>query len=227
MAILQESIGLTNEDLRKIRLMRPGTAIDLQVAALGLIKRIRTEFVGMDGTRCMIIRFPDESKWGNLRDFIFSDKNLVIRYILEDETGEIIAFKVKVILILTKPSHLIFTSFPLSIQSHDLRAEPRAQTRASVNLRNDKNNMDIAQCLVRDISLKGCRISVDRSSPGRPMLKQQITMEFNDAEGNALLLKGTVMNSKSDEVTVYFGIKFDTPEAEVGQLLQKMMLVVS
>ncbi|WP_340678735.1 flagellar brake protein [Paraglaciecola sp.] len=227
MAILQDIKGLTNEDLRKIRLMRPGTSIDLQVSSASMTKRVRTEFVGMDGTRCMIIRFPDESKWGSLRDSIFTDKNLVIRYILEDDAGEIIAFKVKVTLILTKPSHLIFTSFPLSIQSHDLRAEPRAQTRTAVTLRNAENNLDIAQCLVRDISLKGCRISIERTSVTRPNLKQDVVMIFTDAAGDELLLKGAVMNSKSDEVTVYFGIKFETPEEEVGHLLQKMMLATS
>jgi len=227
MAILQDTSGLTNEDLRKIRLMRPGTPIDLQVSSASNTKRVRTEFVGMDGTRCMIIRFPDESKWGSLRESIFTDKHLIIRYILEDDAGEIIAFKVKVTLILTKPSHLIFTSFPLSIQSHDLRAEPRAQTRTSVILRNAENNMDITQCLVRDISLKGCRISIERTSVSRPNLKQDVVMKFTDANGEELLLKGTVMNSKTDEVTVYFGIKFETPEDEVGHLLHKMMLATS
>jgi hypothetical protein len=227
MAILQDTIGLTNEDLRKIRLMRPGTSIDLQVSSASMTKRVRTEFVGMDGTRCMIIRFPDESKWGSLRDAIFTDKNLVIRYILEDDAGEIIGFKVKVTLILTKPSHLIFTSFPLSIQSHDLRAEPRAQTRTAVTLRNAENNMDITQCLVRDISLKGCRISIARTSETRPSLKQNVVMKFKDAEGEDLLLKGTVMNSKFDEVTVYFGIKFETPEKDVAILLHKMMLATN
>ncbi|KXI30733.1 PilZ domain-containing protein [Paraglaciecola hydrolytica] len=227
MAIVQDTVGLTNEDFRKIRLMRPGTAIDLQVSSANMIKRVRTEFVGMDGTRCMIIRFPDESKWGSLRDSIFTDQNLVIRYILEDETGEIIAFKVKITLILTKPSHLIFTSFPLSIQSHDLRAEPRAQTRAAVTLIDADKKKDICQCLVRDISLKGCRISIDKSSESRPLLKQNVIMKFKDAAGNNLLLKGSVMNSKFDEVTVYFGIKFQNTEEEVGLLLQKMMLVTS
>ncbi len=99
MTILQESFGLTNEDLRKIRFMRPGRPLDLQLTTATTVKRVRTEFVGMDGTRCMIFRYPDEGKWGSLGDGIFKDKAVVARYILEDDTGEIIAFKVKVILV--------------------------------------------------------------------------------------------------------------------------------
>lgn len=224
MAILQQ-VGLTNEDLRKIRSMRPGTPIDLQVTSATYTKRVRTEFVGMDGTRCMIIRFPDETKWGGLRDAIFTDNNLVIRYILEDDTGEIIAFKVKVILVLTKPSHLIFTSFPLAIQSHDLRAEPRAQTSISVVLKESQSGAEITTCLVKDISLKGCRVSIEKRAVSRPALKQQVLMPFVDSMQNEHILKGTIMNSKSDEVMLYFGIKFETPEVEVEKLLQKMMLL--
>jgi hypothetical protein len=224
MANLHEQLGLSNEDLRKIRSMRPGTPIDLQITSVSTTKRVRSEFVGMDGTRCVIIRFPDENKWGSLRDFIFTDNNLVVRYILEDETGEIIAFKVKVTLILSKPSHLIFTTFPLAIQSHDLRSEPRAQTRMAVTLCEIKGSREICSCIVRDISLKGCRISVERTIKQRPALKQNVLMSFKDAFGNEFLLSGTVMNAKSDEVVFYYGLKFESSEEEVGQLLQKVML---
>ncbi|MGO4893626.1 flagellar brake domain-containing protein [Flavobacterium sp. W21_SRS_FM6] len=223
MSNLHEQVGLSNEDLRKIRSMRPGTPIDLQITSASTTKRVRSEFVGMDGTRCVIIRFPDESKWGSLRDFIYTDNSLVVRYILEDETGEIIAFKVRVTLILSKPSHLIFTTFPLSIQSHDLRSEPRAQTRMAVTLIDTQHNAELCVCIVRDISLKGCRISIERSVKSRPSIKQNVEMQFKDANGNAFLLKGSVMNAKSDEVWFYYGLKFDTPE-EVTQLLQKLML---
>lgn len=162
MAILQEKFGLTNEDLRKIRSMRPGRPVDLQLTTVSTTKRVRTEFVGMDGTRCMIFKYPDEGKWGPLADGIFKDKAIVARYILEDDTGEIIAFKVKVILVATKPSHLIFTSFPLSIQSHDLRVEPRAQTRIATTLVDELSDSVICDSVVLDISVHGCRMSIDK-----------------------------------------------------------------
>ena len=81
MAILQEKVGLTNEDLRKLRLMRPGRPLDLQLTTATTTKRVRTEFVGMDGTRCMIFKYPDEGKWGSLGDGIFKDKTMIARYI--------------------------------------------------------------------------------------------------------------------------------------------------
>jgi hypothetical protein len=226
MAILQEKVGLTNEDLRKLRSMRPGRPLDLQLTTATTTKRVRTEFVGMDGSRCMIFRYPDEGKWGSLADGIFKDKAMIARYILEDDTGEIIAFKVKVISVTTKPSHLIFTSFPLSIQTHDLRAEPRSQTRIASRMLDAKSDLVICDSVVLDISVNGCRMSVDKvGSDTKPKLKQVVKMYFAASKDKKTFLTGTVMNSKSDEVSMYYGVKFETPEEEVNQLLQDLMLV--
>lgn len=228
MAILQEKFGLTNEDLKKIRSMRPGRSLDLQLTTATTVKRVKTEFVGIDGTRCMIFRYPDEGKWGSLGDGIFKDKAMVVRYILEDDTGEIIAFKVKVILVSTKPSHLIFTSFPLAIQRHDLRAEPRAQTRIATSMFDANSDLVICDSVVLDISLNGCRMSIDKGLvDANPKLKQVVKMYFAASKNKHTFLTGTIMNSKSDEVSLYYGVKFDSPKEEVNQLLQELMLMLS
>jgi len=226
MAILQEKVGLTNEDLRKIRSMRPGRPLDLQLTTVSTTKRVRTEFVGMDGTRCMIFRFPDEGKWGSLGDGIFKDKAMIARYILEDDTGEIIAFKVKVILVATKPSHLIFTSFPLSIQRHDLRSEARVQTQIASSIFDAQTDSALCDSVVLDISVNGCQMRIGKGSSAlKPKLKQVVKMFFAASKDKNTFLTGTIMNSKFDEVSMYYGVKFETPEGEVNQLLQDLMLV--
>jgi len=226
MAILQEKVGLTNEDLRKVRSMRPGRPLDLQLSTVATTKRVKTEFVGMDGTRCMIFKYPDEGKWGSLGDGIFKDKTMIARYILEDDTGEIIAFKVKVILVTTKPSHLIFTSFPLIIQRHDLRIEPRSQIRIVASMFDAQSDLTICNSVVLDISINGCRISIDKGGKdSKPKLKQVVKMYFASSKDKKMFLTGTIMNSKSDEVSLYYGVKFDTSEVEVNQLLQDLMLL--
>ncbi|MFT2092587.1 flagellar brake domain-containing protein [Paraglaciecola sp. 2405UD69-4] len=227
MAILTEKIGITNEDLRKIRSMRPGQPVDLQVTTASTTKRVKTEFVGIDGTRSLIVRYPDESKWGSLGDAIFKDKSLIMRYILEDETGEIIAFKVNVVLVLTKPSHLIFTSFPLAIQSHDLRSEKRAQTRIVTKVTDVETKENICEVIVIDISVHGCRIKVDKKFVSNKLrLRERINLEFTNADNKKVDLVGVIMNFKYDEVNFYCGIKFETEEQVVEQLLKGLMLAL-
>lgn len=225
MAILQEKFGLSNEDLKKIRSMRPGRPLDLQLTTTTTVKRVRTEFVGMDGTRCIIFKYPDEGKWGSLGDGISKDKTVVARYILEDDTGEIIAFKVKVLLVSTKPSHLIFTSFPLAIQIHNLRADPRVQTRIATNIFDVNSDLVICDSVVIDISINGCQISIDKGVDAtKPKLLQAVKMFFAVSKSKNVLLKGTIMNCKSDEVSLYYGVKFESSNEEVNQLMQDLML---
>lgn len=226
MAILKEKVGLTNEDLRKLRAMRPGMPLDLQVRSPNATKRVKTEFIGMDGTRSLIIKFPDEAKWGNLRDAIYPDNDMVVRYILEDATGEVIAFKVKITLVLSKPGNYVFTTFPLSIQSHGLRSEQRSQTQIPVQVAPKELVSDALGGQILDISNSGCRLGVGRKTQKqRYTTKQSIIISLKASDGHQEQLTGTVMNARSDEVTNFYGVKFEASEAVVGSLLNRLMIL--
>jgi hypothetical protein len=87
---------------------------------------------------------------------LYINNTIIVRYIPEDETGEVIAFKVKIVVAINSPSKLIFTLFPQSMQIHGLRAQPRSQTSIAALL-NDGDELNyIVPCLVRDISNQGC-----------------------------------------------------------------------
>lgn len=225
MAILKEKVGLSNEDMRKLRSMRPGMPLDLQVVSPTATKRVRTEFIGMDGVRCLILRFPDEGKWGNLRDAIYPDNNMVVRYILEDETGEIVAFKVKITLVLSKPGNYVFTTFPLSIQSHGLRSEQRSQTSVPVKILNATDDSLINNGLIIDLSSSGCRLSIKRKEQKtRLAAKDSIKMQISTSANQHETLMGIIMNSRSDDVDHYYGIKFDASEGAVEALLSQLLI---
>ena len=226
MAILREKVGITNEDIRKIRSMRPGRILDLQVSTNAGIKRVKTEFIGLDNRKCLIIKFPDESKWGGLRDAIYKNASLVMRYILEDETGEIIAFKVKVLLVATTPSDLIFTSFPLALQSIGLRAEERTQTNISISISNESGARLVSAARIIDISTQGCRIKIEKVDVSEKIpLGSTLTLGFSHNALSSKVLVGKIMSLKSDEVSWFFGMKFDTPESQVTQLLKDIMVL--
>ncbi|GAC14229.1 PilZ domain-containing protein [Aliiglaciecola lipolytica] len=225
MAILKEKVGLTREDLRKLRAMRPGLSLDLQVMAASGIKRIKTEFIGMDGTRSLIIKFPDEARWGSLRDAIYADSMLVVRYIHEEDAGEVVAFKVKTNVILSKPANYIFTSFPLSLQCHALRSEQRAQAHVFVTVVETQTDVMLFDGMIVDLSLSGCRVSVDRKLVKQKLeLKQHITLAVKNPDGKISELIGVVMNQKVDETRFYFGVKFEASEKVVEGLLHQLMI---
>ncbi len=225
MAILKEKVGITKRDLVKLRAMRPGMALDLQLVAPNGIKRVKTEFIGMDGMRCLIIKFPDESRWGNLRDAIYADNSMVVRYILEEDAGEVVAFKVKINLVLSRPGNYIFTGFPLSIQCHALRSEERAQAHVPVSVRDSSTTEELCDGMIVDLSLSGCRVSLDRGSLKEKLPQQaQITLNVRLPDGNYTELTGKVMNQKVEPLKHFLGIKFDAEEGVVGDLLHQLML---
>jgi hypothetical protein len=225
MAILTEKVGLSNADMRKIRSMRPGMPLDLQVVSPNSTKRVRTEFIGMDGIRALIIKFPDEAKWGNLRDAIYADNSMVVRYILEDGTGEIIAFKVKITLVLSKPGNYVFTTFPLSMQSHELRSEQRAQTQVPASLLQIENDQLLGKAHILDLSSSGCRLGIRRQAlKARLLPKHKIKLQVRTAPNHHETLIGTVMNAKNDEVDQYYGIKFEASEKIVEGLISQLLI---
>ena len=225
MAILKEKVGLSNEDIRKLRSMRPGMPLDLQVVSPTATKRVRTEFIGMEGTRCLIIKFPDETKWGNLRDAIYPDNSMVVRYILEDETGEIVAFKVKITLVLSKPGNYVFTTFPLSLQSHELRSEQRSQTQVPVTVFDQNTDTLLSKGVLMDLSNSGCRVGTDRKTQKVAISnKQKIKIAISLADNKSKSLSGTVMNARNDGVQNFYGVKFEESESEVEALLAQLLL---
>jgi|TARA_R110000744_G_scaffold141553_1_gene252984 hypothetical protein len=205
--------------------MRPGMIVDLQIHSPTLKRRVKTEFVGIDGSRNLIFRFPDKNKWAGLDGAIYMNNTMIVRCILEDETGEIVAFKVKIIIVITRPSKLVFTSFPESIQSHGLRAEQRAQTRIAALLIDSQERSHIVPCLVRDISNQGCMISIGRDAKGvKPNVDQELELLIPNSEGDDISLSGHVRNKKEDDTRHYFGIQFCDDENDVAKLLTQLLI---
>ncbi len=225
MAILNEKVGLSNSDLRKLRSMRPGMVLDIQVKSPTAAKRVRTEFVGMDGTRCIILRYPDEGKWGNLKDAIYADNSMIVRFILEDETGEVIAFKSRILLVATKPTQLVFVTFPMAIQNQGLRSDKRTSTRTPVELSDGENGAPLFDALVLDISASGCRVGVKRSVQGGVKLTgKHLLLSIRPVKDNVYRLKGQVMNHKADEEYNYYGIKFEQGDEQIAPLLSEILI---
>lgn len=69
-------------------------------------------------------------------------------------------------------------------------------------------------------------MSIAKGGDGpKPKLRQFVKLVFAASNDMKIILTGTIMNSKSDEVSVYYGVKFETPEEEVNKLLKDIMLL--
>lgn len=221
----REITGLSVEDVQKIRLLKPGMSVDMQVVAETVGKRVKSDFIGMDGTNVLIFRFPDESKWGDTSDELTVDTGVIIRFLLEEDEGQVVAFKSRITFILREPVPLLFVTFPAFIQSQSLRSEVRAKIRISVSIFSANTQETLAMGTLVDMSIGGCRFITQRAEC-KKIQCQNIIIRLNGQTAERFELQGLIVNVKRDAVYYSYGVKFTTSEVEVGQLLNRLMLEV-
>ena len=126
---------ISADGLMSLRTLDPGDIVDLQISMPAAPKRVKTEYVGMLVDECLLFHIPTSAKWITIRDALTVGNDIVVRSVLEGSAGQVIAFRVKVLKLISKPSGLLVTSFPKRIESIGLRAAKRAQLGIAVNLK--------------------------------------------------------------------------------------------
>lgn len=229
MAILASKQKLSSADANKLRTLKPGMAVDFQLTFPNTTKRVRSEFIGADGRKILIFKFPDETKYGPLRDGLYTDAQMVVRLVIE-ESGEIIAFKGKVRAITMSPVHAVWVSFPDAVQIQNLRAEKRAQIRVPCELNGLKSTISpehkkrLALGVILDISASGCRVGAVRKTKDKiedKLINLHIKGPGVDSDFN---IKSEIMNVRMDEVNFYYGLRFDEENKYVDVLLERLMV---
>ncbi|MCC2604240.1 flagellar brake domain-containing protein [Planctobacterium marinum] len=229
MAILASRQKLSSADVNKLRSLKPGLPVDFQLSFPNTVKRVRSEFIGADGRKTLIFKFPDEKKYGPLRDGLYVDGQVIVRLVLED-SGEIVAFKAKVKAITMSPIHAVWVNFPEAVQVQGLRAEKRTQIRVPCELNavqskiSDEHKSRLGEGMILDISGSGCRVGVTRK--GREKIEDKQIMLTISAPGNQedFKFRSEVMNVRMDELYFYYGLRFEEKNHYTEALLERLMV---
>ena len=149
-AVTQANVSLTREHIECLKALVPGTSVDLQVSTPTSPKRLKTQYAGMLMSQCVILQMPSEAKFGMVRDLLNTDVDVVVRYVLEGSAGQVIAFKAKVIRVLSKPIPMLLLTFPNVVQTMGLRAEKRLPPGivSTINVKTEENEHQINGLIV-------------------------------------------------------------------------------
>jgi len=220
------SVQLNREDVENLRSLTPGTVVDLQVTTPTAPKRVRTAYVGMELPNCMIYQIPTSAKWISVRDLLTVGNDLVVRYVLEGEAGQVIAFRVKVLKLLAKPSGLLITSFPTKIESIGLRAKKRAQPGIAVNVTSEAfPSSEKVTGIIVDISSNGCRIALP-VRPEWPVMIDETPLNLAySTDGEETVINATVKNHRPESDFIYYGLEFESDDESVITLLSRHTLI--
>ncbi|WP_100657412.1 PilZ domain-containing protein [Alteromonas flava] len=221
--------GISADDLASLRALQPGSIVDLQVSTPTSPKRVKTTYVGMDYPRSLIFQFPNMKKYGVMKDVLYPENTVIIRYVLEGQNGQVIAFKAKINHIQSQPGALFFTTFPRSLQSLGLRSEKRASPgiAAELTLAEQGNALNT---LIVDVSQSGCRIALAQAllddMPADAIEPEQPVTLCVDLSEKTVILEGIIRNSKADDGYVFLGIQFATANNDVDILLKRHIINV-
>ena len=175
---------------------------------------------------CLLFHIPTSAKWITVRDALTVGNDVVVRSVLEGDTGQVIAFKVKVLKLLSKPSGLLVTTFPKRIESIGLRSVKRAQLGVSVTLEADVYPSDEnVTGIIIDLSEKGSKVAL-QVKPNWPIMIDESEVKINYLlDGKEVALTARVKNHKIENDVVYYGLAFTCDETLIKTMLSRPTLL--
>lgn len=211
--------------------LTPGKVIDLQLGS-PLQVRIKPTVIGVDLGNYLLLKFPAKLYISDYKDVLVNGGNVIVRYIVEGEHGECVAFSTTIKHVVSVPERLIFLNYPSKIEKRQLRTTQREKThiptQISLNRKENKLTGTTINGYVVDISANGCLFSFKSNGSQtengvkKCLIHISITMAGQD---EPLLISGHVKNNRIDNDQVLVGIMFDeTSLKKVALLLDDMAI---
>lgn len=217
---------ISKADINALLCLLPSTEADLQVIAQAQPIRLKTTYFGTDGEHCLFFRYPASTELVNTTLLIEPDTQIIIRYILDEPHGEVVAFKVRVLKVMHSPLAMLITTFPNALQKLGLRTQKRAISGVPVDIvLTEQDNKEI-EGLIVDISQNGCKLLI----PFKTILQviedgETITLCVEMSE-RTLLLNAKVKNCRIEKNYQAYGVQFDDADNQLERLLERYMITL-
>jgi c-di-GMP-binding flagellar brake protein YcgR len=184
-----------------------GTTLQFQLGWKGRELKAAGALVGMVAEEFLIIRVPAIP--GILSRLREGDP-IVVRYVY---SGNVYGFTSKVLTCIQKPALIVFTEYPTSVESMNLRKARRMECLfpAVVDMQGRGH-----KAVIVDISIGGCRICLENESGDSSSIDVQQTIGisfFLTGTTEEQVINGKIQNIKKDDKRTEMGIQFD-PENE-------------
>lgn len=148
------------DELKKIFELPVGARVEVQVNKTSVPLRFQTEFVGISKRRWFIVAMPDARRFGDMRDAIYDGVAVVVRFVLEGDLGEVLAFRSDIEFIINHPTKLLFIDMPQIVESRPIRSDKRFETRLPVTITKLAGGPTDHKGLVLDLSMSGCQLVI-------------------------------------------------------------------
>ncbi|MAO66967.1 MULTISPECIES: flagellar brake protein [Idiomarina] len=212
----------------KLTYLRPGDMIDVEFAAATKV-RTKLQLVGFDTGNYLLLKQPNPRIDGSYADVLFEGNPVIVRLVLEGETGECIAFKTNIRAVSNIPFRLLYLDYPKQVENRALRAQKRVRTHIPVDVTADNSQTDsrkkLASGVVVDISSAGCRILFKAQSEGSNVTHMNIKISIGSGSQKDLLtLSGQIMNQRKERGMISVGVRFTDDEAHINNVFDHLLI---
>lgn len=218
--------SISKADINALLRLLPSTPADMQLIAQAQPVKLKTTYFGTDGEQCLFFQYPPSTELVNTTQLIAADNQLVIRYLLDEPFGEVIAFKVRVLRVINSPLPMLITTFPTSLQKLGLRAQKRSISGVPTDVLLDQQENRELEGLIIDVSKSGCKLLIPYATTLQLIdINENLTLCVEISE-RTLLLAGQVKNVKIENTYQAYGIKFDDVNNQLERLLERYVITL-
>lgn len=196
----------------------PGKIIDIQFTN-PLTVRFKLTLIGYEAGKYLILKYPPKAKNSQYSDVLKEGNGAIVRYIVEGERGECVAFSTTILAIAVRPEKLIYLAYPKQIESRQLREVNRLQTHipAKISINKDQNydSENLLQGIIIDISTTGCRFTVHVNSGFLALKKRQVFVHLlSPIDNESVVISAHIRNNQMQGNRLNVGIEFAESEQQ-------------
>jgi hypothetical protein len=193
--------------------LMPGKIMDVQINSPCLV-RLKLPLIGYELGKYLILKYPASFSTQEYADVLQEGNTVVVRYILEGEKGECVAFSTTIRAITTIHEKLIFLNYPKKVENRQLRSAQRQQSHipAKIEMTADDGKVigGSVAGVIKDISDKGCQFSFKSAGANKQARKANVLLSiFYGTNAEAVQVKAIVRNSRNEHGVIYVGIQFE------------------
>ncbi|MFO6423749.1 flagellar brake domain-containing protein [Motilimonas sp. KMU-193] len=208
----------------QLNFLRPGMMLHVEaVTPAGVRSKMKLALIGYQAQDFLLLQYPDPKRWGDKFDMLREGYDIIVRVLIEDQLGSVMAFKCQVITTVSRPTKMLVISYPRLVQRQPLRTERRLPTKLAAKVR---YGTQMLSGQVIDISPHGCRVRLVDPVKNSAFKGQQMTIMVENANKSELFkLLGVVCNQKEESGLWSIGIKLDHSVSQnVEQIFEKMLI---
>jgi c-di-GMP-binding flagellar brake protein YcgR len=197
-----------------------GTHVELELE--GVTAKMKSYCAGALPEDCLIFKYPDAADLGPVNQKLREGNKITVRYA---DRGNVFAFQSELLGFVTAPVKLIFVAYPVTIVRHSLRKVQRVDYPlfAEVDINNEQ-----FEGLIKDISARGCRLSIVASSSSQtlPSIKVEQTLSVRctlPGMETETVFSGQVKSLHREDQRVTIGTAFHDIDPEVRDSLARFI----